>query len=98
MDNQFEFRARNFRQPVFQRGHLVRTERSVGFYLRGYDDFACGSLKTKVDEFSAGIGLECLDQLRARLPFKQVICQRLDNVQTEHQAKDREDYEARCVP
>ena len=68
MDNQFEFRARKFRQPVFQRGHLVRTERSVGFYLRGYDDFVRGSSKSKVDELSAGIGLECLDQLRRVSP------------------------------
>ena len=78
-----------FRQPVFQRGHLVRTERSGRFEFRSYEDFVRGSSKSKVDEVSTGISLECLDQLRSHLRFKQVIRQRLDSVETYAEARLR---------
>jgi hypothetical protein len=45
-------------------------------------------LKAEVGKFRAGIGLEGPYQLRPSLGFKPVICELLDNVQTEHYAKD----------
>ena len=80
MHDQIHIRSGRFSELGFQRGDMLGSERTRRLDLRTHNEPITGSVKPNLGEFAVGIGLECLNQLCARLDFNSVSAHHLNHV------------------
>jgi hypothetical protein len=80
MHDQIHIHPGRFPELGFQRGDMLGSERTRRLDLRTHNEPITGSVKPNLGEFAVGIGLECLNQLCARLDFNSVSAHRLNHV------------------